>query len=147
MPVIEVAKGNPKKVQGLADLARPDVNVSLGATGACMGRVASRILEKNHLSDTVTPKVVRYVMGESNIAKSVDGKEIDATIIWRSTVREVRGSDVDVVEILRDGNVIDPIEAVVLTTGENPSGAERFAEFLRSRKARHRLKLAGFAGR
>ena len=147
MPVIEVAKGNPKKIEGLSDLSRSGMHVSLGAEAACMGRIAARILRENNLSDKVKPNVVRYVMGETNIAKSVDGKEIDATIIWRSTVREVRGSDVDVVEIPRDGNVIDPIEAVVLTTGENPSGAERFAEFLRSRQARHRLKLAGFAGR
>ncbi len=145
LPVIEVAKGNPKRIKELADLARSGVRVCLGAKAACMGRVAEGVLKKNGLAEKVTPNVVKHVVGEQNIAKSVDGKDVDATIIWLSTVRELGSAKVETVAIPAAQNLIDKIEATVLKTGKNRAGAEKLAEFLCGSGARKVLAEAGLS--
>lgn len=143
LPVIEVIKGNPKGIKTLADLAKPGVRVVLGGERACMGRVAARILAKNRLTDTIAPNVVARVRGEQNIAKAVDGKAADATIVWLSTVRDIGSRTVETLAIPPEHNVIEPISTVLLDTGKNKEAARKFALFLQGGKARKILREAG----
>ena len=143
LPVIEVAKGNPKQITCLADLAKPGVRVCLGHERACMGRVAKEILEKNKLADKIAPNVVSRVAGEQKIAASVDGQKVDATIVWLSTILEVGSDTVEAIPIPPERNLIEPVGLLVLETGKNKEGAKKFAAFVQSPKAKKILAEAG----
>jgi len=135
VPVIEVIKGNPENIRSLGDLAREGVRLSLGHEKSCVGNVTEQILAKNKLTDKVKPNVVLRVKGEKNIAKSVDGKKTDATIVWLSTLREVGPENYEPVLIPVEQNLIEPLSLLVLDTGRNKAAARRFAQFLQSPRA------------
>ena len=142
VPVIEVAKGNPKGIWTLADLAREDVRVALAAEPGGMGTVARSILERNRLAERVERRVVARPRSDDKAAASVDGQKVDATLMWLWAVREV-GDRVEAVPIPPGQNVIEPIEAMVLNAGTNRAAAERFAAYLRCPQARGILHRVG----
>jgi molybdate transport system substrate-binding protein len=143
LPAIEVARGNPKQITCLADLAKPGVRVCLGHEKACMGRVAKEILEKNKLADKIAPNVALRVAGEHNIAASVDGQKVDATIVWLSTILEAGSDKVEAIAIPPEQNLIEPIGLLVLETGKNKERAKKFAAFVQGPKAKKILAEAG----
>ena len=143
LPVIEVMKGNPRGIACLADLAKPGVRVVLGNERACMGRVTTRILTKTRLTDKIAPNVVSRVRGEANIAKAVDGKAADATIVWLSTVRDIGSRKVATIPIPPEQNIIEPISYLLLDTGANKALAHKFALFVQSPKAKKILMQEG----
>jgi len=136
IPVVEVARGNPKRIACVADLARPDVRVALGKEKGCLGAVAETLLEKHGLTGEKAPHVVQRTSGEHNVAATVDGEKVDATIVWSSTVQSFDPEGYDTVAIPVEDNAIDPVGAVVLNTGSNAAGARAFVTFLQSDKAR-----------
>jgi len=142
-PAIQVLKGNPKKITSLADLGKPGVRVMLGRPSGCIGLVANQVLEKSKLMDKVAPNVVGRVPGDRSVAASVDGKNVDACIVWSWTTREVGPRRYDIVPIPPEHNVIDPLGAVVLQTGKNEAGAEKFVAFLQGERAEKILTEAG----
>lgn len=135
VPVIEVMKGNPKRIETLGDLARPDVRFALGKKQGCLGVVASALFEKSGLTGKVEQNIVKRTSGECNVAATVDGKEVDACIVWASTTQSLDPDGYDVVPIPLKDNAIDPLGAVVLNTGANAEDARRFVAFLCSEKA------------
>jgi molybdate transport system substrate-binding protein len=143
VPVIVVPRGNPKGIATVADLARPGVRLCLGLEKGCMGPIWKEILEKAGVAAQAAPNIVARTCGEMNLVTSVDGQKIDATIIWVSSVRDVGREDVDVVPIPPDGNVIEPLSALVLTVGRNRPAAERFIAFLQTPKAQRIFAEAG----
>jgi molybdate transport system substrate-binding protein len=134
-PIIQVVKGNPKRVSSLADLARPGVRVVLCIPQGCIGRVSDEILRKNGLAEKVAKNVVRRVRGEHAVASSVDGKEVDACIVWSWTTLEVGPDKYDMIPIPAEANVIDPMAAVVLKTAKHEEEAKRFIAFLQTEKS------------
>lgn len=143
VPVIVVAKGNPKRIWTLADLARPTVKVALAAEGDRMGEVIRAILRKNGLTRMVERNVVARPRGPKKTAASVDGKKVDATIIWLWTLRKLGSDRVEAVAIAPGQNVVEPIEAMVLNTGKNAAAAARFLDYLRTPTARAILAREG----
>ncbi|MFC1806528.1 substrate-binding domain-containing protein [Planctomycetota bacterium] len=136
IPIVEVMKGNPKNIESVADLARPGVRICLGREKGCLGVVASALFEKHGVAETVKANIVQRVGGEHNVAASVDGQEIDATIVWESSRRAVDPDGYEAVTIPTEKNAIDSVGAVLLNTGDNPAGAEKFVAFLQSDQAR-----------
>ena len=147
VPIIEVAKGNPKNIQTLADLGRADVRVALAREPGCVGKLTKQILEKNGLTAKVQPNVVKRVLGHAKTAGSVDGEEVDATIIWLWAMRDLGSDKVEAVPILPGQNVIEDVEAMVLNTGRNRDGGEQFAAFLQCPKAQEILARAGLVSK
>jgi len=135
IPIIQVMKGNPKKIESLADLARPGVRVVLCIPQGCVGRVSDEILRKSGLAEKVEKNVVRRVRGEHAVATSVDGKDVDACIVWSWTTVEVGAEKYDMVPIPPKANVIDPMAAVILQTATHEEEAKRFIAFLQTEKS------------
>ena len=142
-PIIQVVKGNPKGIKSLADLARPGVKVVLCHERGCLGRVTDRILAASKLAEKVKPNVVKRIRGEVATAKAVDGVKADAAIMWSWVIFELGADRYEMIPIPPEVNVVEPLVAVLLTTGENPQGAEKFVQFLRSEKAKRILAGAG----
>jgi molybdate transport system substrate-binding protein len=84
IPAINVQKGNPKNIQSLEDLARPDVTVAIAdPETVCVGLYAAEILEKAGLSESIRPKIATYAESCSKTAQLVTLKTVDAVIGWR----------------------------------------------------------------
>jgi molybdate transport system substrate-binding protein len=142
IPAIVVMKGNPKGIASVADLAKPGVRLCLGDPKGCLGSVGLDILKKAGVADKAAANVVRQAGGEFDVARSVDGKAVDATIVWGSVVLEVERTDVELVPIPAEFNVLEPVEMLVLNTGRNKAGAARLAAFLQSPRAQKLLAEA-----
>ncbi len=142
IPAIVVMKGNPKQIATVADLAKPGVRLCLGNPKGCMGATGDEILKKAGVADKAAPNVARRAPGEFDIARSVDGKEIDAAIVWGSVVLEIGRTGVEIIPIPAALNVLEPMEMLVLDTGRNKSAAIRLAAFLQRPSAQKVLAEA-----
>ncbi|GAB7041000.1 molybdate ABC transporter substrate-binding protein [Catenuloplanes niger JCM 9533] len=121
--VIAVAKGNPKDVTGLADLARPGLKVALCAEEVPCGAAAKRA------GVTVTPVTLERDV-KAALAKVKLG-EVDAALVYR-TDATAAPSDVDAVEFPESANAINDYPIVVLADAPNPAAAAGFVEFVRT---------------
>lgn len=122
--MIVVPRGNPLRVQGLADLARPEVFVALGAPGVPAGDYAREILARAGVE--VRPRSL-----EPNVSAIVNKaalKEIDAGIVYVTDVAldEYR---VDGIAIPPEQNVVASYPVAVIEGARNPAAARAFVAF------------------
>lgn len=81
--VIAVPRGNPKNIQSLDDLARPDIRVSVGQPEQCtIGALTRIMLEKSGLYDAVMSNVVMQTASSAMLIPTVTTKSVDATIAY-----------------------------------------------------------------
>jgi molybdate transport system substrate-binding protein len=84
VPAILVPAGNPENIQGLADLARPGVEIGIGNPEAvCVGLYAYEILEFNGRLEEIEPNIVTHAESCSKTATLVALSSVDAVIGWR----------------------------------------------------------------
>lgn len=84
IPAINVQKGNPKNIQSLEDLARPDVTFAIAdPETVCVGLYAAEILDKAELSQSIRPKIATYAESCEKTARLVALGTVDAVIGWR----------------------------------------------------------------
>ena len=132
---IVVAAGNPRYLQSLADLARPDLKVALCAPDVPAGRYARAALARAGV-------VVPSVSDEPSVAAvctKVRLGEIDAGIVYRT---DVRSDGVDEVRIAPADDVVAVYPIATLAGARAGPLAAEFVEFVRS-PAGQRI-LAGF---
>lgn len=136
-----VAKGNPIRISGLSDLARPDLTVVLCEAEVPCGRLSSQLLFEVGVSpnvDSFEPDV------GAAVGKVVIG-EADVTIAYRSDVV----ARTDLVEGIAIEAAADPrlgaeYLAAVVNDSPNRAGARRLISVLASPPGLERLKAAGF---
>jgi molybdate transport system substrate-binding protein len=136
--VIAVANGNPKKVTGLADLARPDVSVVLADPSVPVGRYARQALDAAHVQ--VTPKSLeldaRVTLGR------VENGSADAAIVYAT---DVRSSQATTAVLFPEADAVAvryPI-AIIKTT-KHHSAATTYVTSMRSGRLHDLLLAAGF---
>jgi molybdate transport system substrate-binding protein len=136
---IVVQKGNPKRIAGLADLARPDLIVVLAAPGVPAGTYAAQALAKAAIK--VTPK------SQEQDVKSVISKvslgEADAGIVYVTDV-SAAGSSVEGVEIPDAENVIAIYPMAVLKQAPDAADGRAFDRFVLSADGQRVLARYGF---
>jgi len=145
-PILQVMKGNPKKIASLADLARPGVRIVLCFPRGCLGRVSDKILANGGLTEKVAPNIAKRLPGEEAVAKAVDGVNADVAIMWSWVLPLVGQERYDAIAVPPEVNVIDPMVAMLLKTGRNRTGAEKLVAFLQTDKAQKLLADAKLAG-
>ncbi|WP_091302386.1 molybdate ABC transporter substrate-binding protein [Micromonospora halophytica] len=138
-PVIAVPKGNPGRVAGLADLARPGVKVALCAEQVPCGTAARTALATAGV--TLTPVTLEQDV-KGALAKVRLG-EVDAALVYRTDVRPA-AADVDAVEFPEAAVAVNDYPIAVLTDAPNPVAARAFVELVRSDRGRAVLAAAGF---
>ena len=136
---IAVAPGNPKKITGLSDLARPGVSVVLEAAGVPAGDYARAVLAAQHL--TVVPRSLETDV-KSALAKVTTG-EADAAVVYVTDVRAAGAqvSGVPIADALQP-DITYPI-AVVRST-RNRTAAQAFVDSAVSGAVQRSLEAAGF---
>ncbi len=134
-PVIAVKTGNPKGIQGIADLSRPDVKVALGdPDAAAVGQMVRQLLsasgdwEQLHRHTTQTG-VFKPTVNE--IANAVVLGSVDVGIIWDSTVAQY--SELTSVEAPELAAGLSSVEVGVVSFSKNPTEALRFARYMAAR--------------
>jgi molybdate transport system substrate-binding protein len=136
---IAVAAGNPKNIQGLADLAKPGVAVVLEAVGVPAGDYTRQVLAAKSL--TVTPKSLELDV-KSALAKVTSG-EADATVVYVTDVSAGGPKVVGVAVPDADQPAISYPIAVVKAT-KNRASAQAFVASAVSGDVQKALEAAGF---
>ena len=138
-PVLAVPAGNPGGVRGLADLAAPDLVVSLCEPQVPCGAVAAELLAAGGV-EAAPDSLERDV--RAVLARLTSG-EADAGVVYRSDVRAAAG-DVEVVEVPGADEVSTTYPAVVLAATTDADRAAAFVDLLRGPEGRAALADAGF---
>ena len=135
---IAVEPGNPLGIEGLADLARPDVTVVLAAEEVPAGNYTEQALAAAgvQLDPASREPSVRAVRARVALG------EADAGVVYASDI--AAGDDVEGVTIPADVNVTATYPAAALTTGDAGAAAAAFVDHLRSRAVQDILRAHGF---
>jgi molybdate transport system substrate-binding protein len=136
---IVVAKGNPTKISGLADLAKPDLKVVLAAATVPVGRYGAQALEKAK----VTVKPVSQEADVKAVLQKVALGEADAGIVYQTDVKSA-ADKVEGVAIPDSQNVVAAYPIAVIGKAKNPALAKAFADLVLSDDGRKVLVEHGF---
>ena len=83
IPVIAVAKGNPKQITCLADLAKPGIRVAITRSETTLlGKLAPEIIEKAGLTASIEKNIVTTASDPNNLLTMLIMGSVDAGIIW-----------------------------------------------------------------
>lgn len=137
---IAVPVGNPARITGLGDLARPGTRVALCQLEVPCGDLAARVLANAGLA--VQP-VTREADVKATLSKVVLG-EVDAGLVYVTDVRAA-ADHVTAVTIPADVNESAEYPVAVLTGAPNLVGAQAFVALMRSAEGAEVLADAGFA--
>jgi molybdate transport system substrate-binding protein len=136
---IVVEQGNPKNVQGLDDLADPDLKVVLAAPEVPAGKYAAEALGKAEVTvkpvsqeDTVKAVVTKVSLGEA-----------DAGIVYVTDVT-AGGDKVEGVDIPEDQNVTATYPMATVKASKAPEAAQAFMDLVLSAEGQQVLKEHGF---
>ncbi|WP_433321215.1 molybdate ABC transporter substrate-binding protein [Micromonospora chersina] len=136
--VIAVPEGNPNRVGGLADLARPGVKVALCAEQVPCGAAAKSALDAAGVR--LTPATLEQDV-KGALSKVTLG-EVDAALVYRTDVRAAAG--LAAVEFPESARAVNDYPIVVLKHAGNPDGARAFVDHVRSEAGLAVLTAAGF---
>jgi molybdate transport system substrate-binding protein len=163
-PVIVVRKGNPKKINGLNDLTRNDVNLILTDYKlSTLGRMLPIIFTKAGIDFNRLNSEKKIVINKSGsyAANYIKMSNADASIVWNA-VYELRKNALDRIEIPTQQLPIPDVDAVTSATGKaykltpvkvtvstlkcssQPEKAGQFARFLTSPAAERVFSEYGF---
>ncbi|WP_376787334.1 molybdate ABC transporter substrate-binding protein [Micromonospora halotolerans] len=137
--VIAVPEGNPDRVTGLADLARPGAKVALCAEQVPCGAAAKAALAAAGVR--LTPATLEQDV-KGALAKVKLG-EVDAALVYRTDVRGA-AAELDAVEFPESARAVNDYPIVVLKHAGNPAGARAFVDHVRSDAGLAVLAAAGF---
>lgn len=137
---IAVSPGNPKKIAGLADLARPDVVLVLAAPTVPAGKYALEAFAKAGVS----PRPASQEIDVRAVLNKVGLGEADAGIVYVTDVRSAAGRVVGV-DVPEQQQVIARYPIAVVKNTSNKALASRFIEYVASPDGQKILSDLGFA--
>lgn len=142
IPVIVVARGNPKNVRTLADLARPDLRIGLGKPDACqVGRVSERMLKTVGLDYARLKPQESLTVNELGVWVKMNA--VDAAIVW-DAMAATMANDVDTVEIPPAQMIVSKVVLARLAGSRNPGAARQFLAFVTGPQGQAILEEAGY---
>ena len=139
IPVLAVAKGNPKGISGVRDLGRSDLRVVLGdAKATPIGKIADKAIADAGLTGKVN--VVSRGVTAPSIFNALKVGECDAIIVWKENV----SPDMDIVADPAMDAYVKTIPAASLSVSDNPEGQKKLLDFLNSDDAHAIWKKHGY---
>ncbi|MHB8994809.1 MAG: molybdate ABC transporter substrate-binding protein [Armatimonadota bacterium] len=145
VPVLSVAKGNPKKITGLRDLARRDVRVVVAEPkSVCLGAIAQEVLTKTSLWNTVKPRIATYATSCEDVLNHLLLGEADVVLGWDSFARQ-HPKQVQTVALPAGLTKARNVPAAMITWSRQPDKARSFIRFLAAPANRPVWQAAGYA--
>ena len=149
IPVIVVPKGNPKNINNLEDLRKPNIRLAMGDPNACaIGKVAKKILEKNHILEGVSKNTIVKTPTANQLLIYIATNQADAAIIWKDMVTWAKNKGkIEIIEIPKEKNIIKTIPTAVTTYAKkdgNLEVAKAFNNYISTGKAKEIWEKWGF---
>jgi len=136
---IAVPKGNPAKVTGLADFAKPDLKIALCAEQVPCGAAAKAVFRAAGI--TAAPDTLEQDV--KAVLTKVSLGEVDAALVYKTDVKSA-GDKVEGIEFPESGKAVNEYPIAVCAKAPNPAGARAFVEYVLSAQGRKVLTEAGF---
>jgi molybdate transport system substrate-binding protein len=136
--VLVVPAGDPAGVEGLDDLADPDLTVVLCAAEVPCGTASATLLS----NAGVTASVDSYEQNVTAVLTKVAAGEADAGLVYVTDAATTR--DVDAIEVDGADEVVSRYPIATLTAGANPETADAFVAFVLSDESQAVLASFGF---
>lgn len=145
-PVILVGKGNPRNINSVEDLLKPEVRLGLGDPRAIpIGRKALKIFANFGISEQAVQEHLKFsAMTVSHLADAVKLGSIDAVIVW-DAVAYFYKDDTEVVRIPPERNAISTVAVGILKFTRSKHLAEKFVGLLTSEEGRRVFAKHGYA--
>lgn len=137
--VVVVAKGNPKHITTLGDLARPDVDVVLAGPAVPAGRYAGQLLA----AAGVMPRVRSEEQDVRGVVSKVRLGEADAGLAYVTDVEPARGA-VEAVEVPEAAGALARYPLAVTQRRDQRTAATAFMRFVLSPAGQAVLQRYGF---
>ena len=137
---IAVPPGNPAKIAGLADLARPGVKVVLCAPEVPCGSAAATV----EAAAKVDIKPVSEEQSVTDVLGKVRSKEADAGLVYVTDVLGA-GDAVEGVEFPESSSAVNTYPIATLKSSRNAAAAKAFVEAVTGDLGQGILAAAGFA--
>jgi len=162
-PMIAVPKGNPKKLQGLRDLAAKDIRLGLtDEKYSTLGHINPLMFDKAGLRKEIEANAVTRSRMGGEVANAVAIGQLDAAIVWDAVIHARRdkldGVPIEPAFLLQPGvdavttatyGVIDMgrvrVTIATLQCSKQLEAATAFAEFVSSPKGRAVFAAHGFS--
>ena len=159
--VLMVAKGNPKTIKGISDLARPDVRTSMPnpVNEGIMQFYARKVLERHGLWATLsankdcfscqtTPNNWFTQVHHRETPERIRDGRSDTGIVWMTEVIEAQraGMPVDFVRLPPEDSLRDAVAYAIgpMKSGPRRAAADRYLEFLKSSVGQRAYANFGF---
>jgi molybdate transport system substrate-binding protein len=136
---IAVPKGNPAKVTGLADFAKPDLTSAVCAPDVPCGAAARKVFQAAGI--TAVPDTEEEDV-KAALTKVQLG-EVDAALVYATDVLAA-GSDVEGIPFPEAEQAINKYPIATVKAAPNPEAAQAFVELVQSADGRKALTAAGF---
>ena len=137
--MLAVPPGNPGELDGLRDLARPELTIALCAVEVPCGALAAHVLK----TAGVVPSVDSYEQDVKAALTKVELDEVDAALVYRTDVLAA-GDRVEGIEFPGAEDATTLYQYAGLTSGVNSAGSAMFNMFMQDPWIRDVLKEAGF---
>ena len=145
IPVIAVAKGNPKNIQSLSDLAKPGVRIAITRSETTLlGRLAPEIFQKAGLAKEIEANIVTQASDPNNLMTIIIMGGVDAGITWN--FYQTSASDkLDFIFLSPDQITgIGEMQAAVSTYSIDIKAAKSFIQFLVSEQGQSIFRKYGY---
>jgi molybdate transport system substrate-binding protein len=136
---IAVPAGNPAKVTGLADFAKPDLKIALCAEQVPCGAAAKTVFQ----TAGITPQPDTLEQDVKAVLTKVSLGEVDAALVYKTDVKAA-GDKVEGIEFPESDKAVNEYPIAACAKAPNPAGAKAFVEFVLSDKGKAVLTEAGF---
>jgi molybdate transport system substrate-binding protein len=142
--VVAVAKGNPKRIEGLADLFRDDVRVAqANYEGAAIGKLTREVLTASGHWDELHSHTTVYKTTVNEVASDIKVGSVDAGIVFDAVLHDFNTLEAIAIPELAD--VQANVSVATLQASRQPKAALHLARYLASRDAGlKRYKEFGF---
>ncbi|WP_191839476.1 molybdate ABC transporter substrate-binding protein [Catellatospora chokoriensis] len=137
--VIAVPKGNPKGIDTLENLSKPDLKVALCAEQVPCGAAAKKALDAAGVK--VTPVTLEQDVKAA--LQKVKLGEVDAALVYRTDAKAA-AAGVDGIEFPESAQAINDYPIVLLKQAPNKTAAQAFLTFVTSDRGKAVLGEAGF---
>jgi molybdate transport system substrate-binding protein len=142
--VVITPPGDPARIRTFDDLARPGVQLVLGAEGVPVGDYARAALDDAGILEAALGNVVSNEEDNAAVVAKVVAGEADAGIVYTSDVTSAVAPDVFAVEIPDDVNVIVTYPIAVVSGSPNAALARSFVDHVTGADGQATLEQFGF---
>jgi molybdate transport system substrate-binding protein len=145
IPVIAVQHGNPKNIQSLADLVKPDIKIGIGNPEAvCLGLYSIELMNYNGLLTDISKNIITQAESCEKTATLISLKSVDAVIGWH-VFHDWDPDNIDVIYLKPEQLPrIAYVPAAISAFSREKENAQRFIDFLISKQGQDIFNKWGY---